>query len=91
MKNTTTDLLAQMDGFVRWEKAKEMIKTLQIRKIPRTTKWQLWKVPSQTDPKKIYSVVQKETNEYECDCPDYALRGNVCKHIFATLLLEVTR
>jgi hypothetical protein len=87
----TYDLLAEMDGRARFEKAKEIVRTLGIKKIPRITKWQLWKIQSQSKPTKFYSVVQKDTNEYECDCPDFEARGVICKHIMAILIYEITR
>jgi SWIM zinc finger len=88
---TTYDLLAELDGLKRWEKAKEIVRNLVIRKVPRTTKWQLWKVQSQSKTNKFYSVIQKETNEYVCDCPDFEVRGKVCKHLLSVLLFEITR
>lgn len=87
----TYDLLAELDGRARFEKAREIVRNLVINKIPRTTKWQLWKVQSQSKPTTFYSVVQKETNEYICDCPDFEARGVICKHILACLILEITK
>lgn len=47
----------------------------------------LWKVESQAVPGKYYSVVEKDDGIL-CTCKDYEM-GNVCKHCFAVLLMEV--
>jgi len=45
-----------------------------------------WIVPSQTHPTAKYGV--RIVGEYaECDCPDYELRRDLCKHILAVQLV----
>jgi transposase len=44
-------------------------------------------VPSQTSSKKYFV-----TEDYECDCPDYQFRGQICKHGYAVkYFLQVER
>lgn len=45
-----------------------------------------WIVPSQTHPTTKYAV--RVVGEYaECDCPDYELRRDLCKHILAVQMV----
>jgi uncharacterized Zn finger protein len=62
--------------------------TAQIRKIPKTTKVQLWKVQSERIRDKYYSVIEKDDGLF-CDCPDFEQRGEICKHVYAVILREI--
>lgn len=60
-----------------------------IRKVvPRTTSAQLWKVESETVQNKFYGVLEKRDGSFLCDCPDFANRGKMCKHIFAVIFYQ---
>lgn len=61
-----------------------------VRKIPAITKWQLWKVKSQSSKGIVYTVVEKDNGELECDCPDFGHRHEVCKHIYAIIFSEAS-
>lgn len=60
-----------------------------VRKIQRITKWQIWKVRSQTYADIVYTVVEKDNGALECDCPDFEYRRTMCKHIYAVFFSEV--
>ena len=45
----------------------------------------LWQVPSQTNPRHVYTV-ELRLDGSKCTCRDYATRGVKCKHIFAVEL-----
>lgn len=47
-----------------------------------TKKGQTWKVPSQTEQGKTYTVIADEQSPF-CSCPDFERRGECCKHVFA--------
>lgn len=40
-----------------------------------------WKVQSESDSWKHYTVLRTEDGEYSCTCPDYLFRKHECKHI----------
>lgn len=49
-----------------------------------TDKWKIrWKVPSESDPDKTYTVAQDAEGEYGCSCPVWKFRRQECKHIQA--------
>lgn len=60
-----------------------------VRKIQRLTKWQIWKVQSQTDKDVLYTVLEKDNGDLECDCPDFDYRRVMCKHIYAVFFSEI--
>jgi uncharacterized Zn finger protein len=63
--------------------------TSRIRRIePRTTAAQLWKVESESTPNTFYDVLQKSDGETTCTCPDFEIRGQICKHIYAVVISE---
>ena len=62
--------------------------TAHIRKLPKTTQAQLWKIESQSVPGKYYNVIEKSNGDITCDCPDYDNRQDTCKHIFAVIIRE---
>lgn len=65
--------------------------TAHIRKLPRTTRAQLWKVESQSVSGKYYNVILKSTDEITCDCADFENRQpELCKHIYAVIIKETT-
>lgn len=47
----------------------------------------LWFVESQSVVGKFYHVVVREDG-ITCDCPDYELRDEVCKHIYSVIIME---
>src|SRR6185503_4903670 len=47
------------------------------------TKKGVYMVPSQSVPSLSYKVAKTE-NGFECGCPDWELRREPCKHVFAT-------
>lgn len=60
-----------------------------VRKIQRLTKWQIWKVQSQTYEDITYTVVEKDDGDLECDCQDFEFRRVMCKHIYAIFFSEI--
>lgn len=49
-----------------------------------TDKWKTrWKVPSESDPDKEYTVAQDAEGEYGCSCPVWKFKRRECKHIQA--------
>jgi SWIM zinc finger len=59
--------------------------TAHIRKIPKTTKAQLWKVESERITGHYYNVIE-EADGMICDCPDFEQRGEICKHILSVAI-----
>jgi SWIM zinc finger len=64
--------------------------TAHIRKIPRTTKAQLWKIESERFKDQYYNVVEKADGGMTCDCPDFEHTQQPCKHIFCVIIWETT-
>jgi SWIM zinc finger len=74
----------------RWESGRLLAATSHIRKVQDIPKVQCqWKVQSQSDKTKYYTVIEKPNGDLECDCPDYLHRGVICKHIFGCIIMEV--
>lgn len=47
-------------------------------------KWKVrWKVPSESDPDKVYTVARDAEGQYGCSCPVWKFRRRECKHIQA--------
>lgn len=61
-----------------------------IRRLPKVTKAQLWKVESESRKDTYYNVILKSNDEMTCDCPDFENRKEFCKHIYACILYETT-
>lgn len=40
-----------------------------------------WKVQSESDSTKFYTVSQAENNSFGCSCPQWIFRKQICKHI----------
>jgi hypothetical protein len=64
--------------------------TAHIRKLPKVTKAQLWKVESERFKGLYYNVIEKSDGDMTCDCPDFENRGEVCKHIYCVVIWETT-
>ena len=62
--------------------------TSHIRKIPKTTGAQLWKVESERFKDLYYNVLEKSDGTVTCDCPDFEHRQETCKHIYACIIWE---
>ncbi len=68
----------------------DLAKAQLVQRIPPITRWQLWKVQSQTTQTIVYDVVQKDNGELECSCPDFhSKRTKICKHMYACLFSEI--
>ena len=62
-----------------------------IKKVePSTTKATLWKVESESKPGAFYSVVMFPDGKVTCDCKDFEVRQEVCKHIYGVIFYEVS-
>ena len=42
---------------------------------------QKWRVPSRSDPSKVYTVSKTADGKYECSCPQWIYRRKECYHI----------
>jgi SWIM zinc finger len=88
--SNTYEILEQLQGKSRFERGQAIAQTPHaVKRIPKVTKWQLWKVASQTTAGKYYSVVDKGNDFYECDCKDFDTHRIICKHVYAVILTEV--
>lgn len=88
MNPITDKVLEALEGKNRFMRGEAIVKANHLRKIPKVTKWQLWKVQSETTPGKTYNVVDKGGDFYECDCPDFQQRNVICKHVYACIISE---
>lgn len=66
----------------RYERAQIIAADRIVRKVEGSV---LWKVESQSKPGFFYNVVERPDG-LTCDCPDFEMRGEVCKHIYAIMI-----
>lgn len=73
------------------------IRGMEVSTTKKTSPYPVFYVTSQTDPEKVYLVVNRfnffrsPREEYICTCPDFVVRKygafKVCKHISAVMFL----
>lgn len=66
----------------RFERGQVVATTSEIRKISHSC---LIKVESQSVKGKFYNVVLR-ADGLSCDCPDFTVRQEVCKHCWAVII-----
>ena len=66
----------------RYERGITIADSCIVRKVEGSV---LWKVESQSHPGQFYNVVEREEG-LTCDCPDFAVRNEVCKHCYAVMV-----
>lgn len=66
----------------RKEMAHELAKCGKVHYHAGGEDWPYWTVEGSKDYTVQYNA---ETEQLECDCPDYVYRRNECKHILAAL------
>lgn len=69
----------------RYERGQIVAVTSEIREIPHSC---LIKVESQATKGKFYNVVLRDEGGITCDCPDFEIRQELCKHCWAVIIMQ---
>lgn len=72
-----------MTNATRYERAQVIAADRIVRKVTGSV---LWKVESQSKPGFFYNVVERSEEGLTCDCPDFTVRNEVCKHCYAVII-----
>lgn len=66
----------------RYQRAQAIAFSGIVRKVVGSV---LWKVESQAKPGFFYNVIERPDG-LTCDCPDFEIRQEVCKHCWAVII-----